>query len=139
MNTELTINTTQPSSIEARYEERDSSLQLKHGDRVKFAHPRRADLWLFGTVGTIAGYAIQNYWCPLEAIARAKRNGESTDPWINQECTMITNDTESYERKIDSYRWLKDGDRVCIEGRLGTVKFRGDYSDMATIILDNTI
>jgi hypothetical protein len=137
----MEIKTTKPAEHGDRYhtDPEQRPVFLKHGDRVKIEHDGHT---LFGKVGTLAGYALECYECPLESIARAKRNGHDTNPWVNQDCGMITSDVE-YNRarreQQDNGEPLAEGTRVWIEGRTGTVQVNGNYSDMARIVLDQPI
>ena len=106
---------------------------LKHGDGVKVIVK---GMMRYCTVGTIAGYATERGDNVEEAIARAVKNGHSTDPWINQDCGVTTNDRAYNSRRVTEMMArpeVKDGEVVLIDGAIGTIKIRGNFSDLGYI------
>jgi hypothetical protein len=106
-------------------------VNLKHGDLV-ILNGRK------GEVGTIGGYAVEYQEKPAAAIERAQGqppNKGCLNGWINQEAGCICGDPGYYEQ--ERAKWakaitLESGQYVWLDGKLLTVKYKGNYSDMAT-------
>jgi hypothetical protein len=100
---------------------------LKHNDKVILNGKR-------GSVGTVTGYSLQYNRDPIPAMERALKNKHELF-WINQEAACICSSPGYYDRQEKIWSnavELNDGDTVFLDGKLLTVKYKGDYSDMAS-------
>lgn len=89
------------------------------------------------TVGTIAGYAIQNGEDPEAAIERSKGFGHSLAPWTNQESSVLSADYAGKAEALDAAAAataaapeIEDAQLVEIEGVTYRVRVLGQrFSD----------
>lgn len=101
--------------------------ELKYNDKVILEGHR-------GRVFTTAGYAKLYGENPYEALKRAFVNNHDIF-CISKEPTILSNDVEfmkSNNRKWQNAIELENGEVVEIEGNKLRVRFRGNYSDMAS-------
>lgn len=89
-------------------------IQLKHNQKLGLlkAHPRHGTLVHTYRVGTVLGYAIDNWEDPDAARERNRRNG-GDDHWINACGVTLT----AHARAQEVLAEVKVGDRVWIEGK----------------------
>jgi len=123
---------------------------LKHNENVILNGKK-------GSVATIKGFFAADYTnkftrgdkTPSEVAAEIKAKIEQSIEidksvprktevaWINQCSACICSDKSYYER--EALKWanaqeLTDGELVMLDGEFYTVKYKGNYSDMATFI-----
>lgn len=66
--------------------------KFRHGETIAIPYQsaRHGILYTFYTLGTVAGYAIQNGEDPFPAVARSEERGEKLY-WANQNAVTISN------------------------------------------------
>jgi hypothetical protein len=113
-------------------------ITLKHGDEIRVESDRPSFRYMNKLeVGTIRGYAIECNACPDESVATAIKFGHSLNPWVGQDCSVLTADYKGKTEELAAVAAAKaasplinENDVVEIEGHLYTAKFiGGNYSD----------
>ena len=110
--------------------------KFKHGDRIAIPFQTRSHgtLYHFFTLGTVAGYAIQNGECPIEAVARTEaRNAASPYDkhklyWVNANAVCLHNGPYTKE-EVPGFEF---GDTIILQGH--TFTLAPDHNDNCKLI-----
>lgn len=100
--------------------------KFKHGDKIALPIESRSHgvLWHFFTLGTVAGYAIQNGEDPVEAIEDCKRRMVEDRHaghklyWANANAVCIHNGPKTKD-EVPGFNW---GDTIILQGRTFTLE-----------------